>query len=105
MADNHTEPLSKKSDLQYDYPKSTTSGDDPKNRGEPDSSLLNRDEWYEMRYFCNKFANGHKVGDMSKYDIARKTERIIKEHLPGDVRSHENVTKWIVENWKHYPKA
>lgn len=103
MADNRTTPLSKKSQLQYAYPKSTTEGDDPANRGEPDSSLLNRHEWYEMLYFCNKFANGHTDGQATKQTIALKAERIIKEHLPSDVRSHKNVEKWLEENWKHYP--
>lgn len=29
---------------------------------------------------------------------------MIHDHLPGDVRSHANVEKWLVENWKNINK-
>jgi hypothetical protein len=32
---------------------------------------------------------------------ALHVERLIREHLPGEVRSHANVTEWLLEghNW------
>ncbi|MGX3291584.1 hypothetical protein ACWJSQ_26100 [Klebsiella pneumoniae] len=41
----------------------------------------------------------------SKWDTkspALKAERLIKNHLPGDVRSHKNVWQWLVDNWNRY---
>lgn len=99
--DHRVSPL-KKSDLQYRYPNGPTVSDDPSKRSEPDSSLLNRNEWYEMLYFVNKFANTQ--GNSSAL-IAKKAERLIKQCLPSNVRSHENVTKWVLDNWMTYGNA
>lgn len=100
--DHRTSPL-KKSDLQYEYPRSTAGGDDPSKRNFPDDIFLNRSEWYEMLYFCNKFANENGQG--SKV-IALKTERLIKEgHVPSNLHSHANIKKWLFENWMSYPNV
>ena len=99
--DHRISPL-KKSDLQYSYPTGPTENDDPKKRGEPDSSLLNRHEWYEMLYFVNKFANTH---GNSSAGVAKKAERLIHKHLPSDLRSHAKVSTWLVANWNTYGNA
>ena len=104
MPDHRLTPL-KKSNLQYPYPKSATSGDDPSSRSEPDSSLLNRHEWYEMLYFCNKFANEHTDGRKSKSEIAQKAERLIHEKLPSNLRSHAHVQDWLERNWPMFPNV
>jgi hypothetical protein len=102
MADHRIEPL-KKSDLQYDYPKGAAGDDDPSKRGFPDSIFLNRSEWYEMLYFCNKFANDLCQGNKLS---ALKTERLIKGgSVPSNLHSHENISAWLVANWAHYPKV
>lgn len=44
-----------KSDLNYEYSWTSTKEDDPKISGEPDRTLLNRNEGYEVLYFINKF--------------------------------------------------
>jgi hypothetical protein len=87
-------PLTK-SKLQFKYPSGPTANDDPLVRGVPDSVLLNRDEWYEVLYFCNKYSKG-------SLDTALKSERLIKERLPGEVRGQANVLKWLQENWDIY---
>jgi hypothetical protein len=99
--DHRVSPL-KKGDLQYRYPTGPTASDDPSKRHEPDSSLLNRHEWYEMLYYVNKFANTQ--GNSSAV-IAKKAERLIQQYLPSNVRSHENVTKWLLDNWMAYGDA
>lgn len=101
MAQDHrTGPL-KKSDMtkQYRYPTGPSEGDNPHIRGVPDSSLLNKHEWYEMLYFCNKFANEHGNGAVS---VASKAEKLIHEHLPDNLRSHAHVTGWLLNNWQAY---
>jgi len=99
--DHRISPL-KKSDLQYRYPTGPTENDDPSKRGAPDSSLLNRHEWYEVLYFVNKFTNTRGNSLASE---AKKAERLIHKHLPSNVRSHENVTTWLVNNWNTYGDA
>lgn len=99
--DHRVSPL-KKGDLQYDYPTGPTASDDPSVRGVPDSSLLNKHEWYEMLYFVNKFANDY--GD-SKTGVALKAERLIQKHLPSNQRSHAHVTTWLRDNWDTYGDA
>ena len=96
--DHRVSPLSK-SDLQYTYPPGTVGSDNPALRGTPDSILLNRNEWYEVLYFINKFANDHGNG---KAIVAKKAERLIKKHLPSDQRSQANVTAWLRTNWQTY---
>lgn len=90
-----------KSDLQYkdEYSWTTTGDDVPKITGIPDSTLLNREEGYEVLAFINRFAKKHSF---RQKDSGLKVESMIHDHLPGDVRSHANVEKWLVENWKNY---
>lgn len=87
-----------RSDLYYkDYSWTTIYGDNPKITGQPDSTLLNRKEGYEILYFINKLAEIH---DLKKLQSAIKIEKMIRNELPENVRSQENIRKWILENWK-----
>jgi len=92
-------PLLTKSDLKYTYSWEAIEPDDPKVTGEPDSTLLNRGEGYEVLPFINRFAKTHGIKQKAS---GLKTEKLIKEHLPSDIRSHKNVSKWLVDNWKKY---
>jgi len=101
--DHRLSPL-KKSDLQFTYPPSTSGGDDPSKRGIPDSKLLNRSEWYEMLYFCNKFAN-ENANATNRHAVALKAERLIKRQVPSNLHSHANIEDWLKRNWELYPNA
>jgi hypothetical protein len=92
-------PLLSKADLKYTYSWTAIAPDDPKVTGVPDSTLLNRGEGYEVLAFINRFADTHSFKQKA---LGLKTEKLIKEHLPGDTRSHKNVSKWLVDNWKNY---
>ena len=72
--------------------------DNPKLRGEPDSSLLDRNEGYEVLYLLNKFQAKHNLS----LTATQKAERMIRAHLPGNLRSQENVVRWIELNWDLY---
>lgn len=85
-----------KSDLQFKYSWTTTPGDDPKLRGEPDSNLFNRGEGYEVLYLINKLL---KKRSLSSKSDAQKLEKMIKDDLPGDVRSQEKVMAWLENNF------
>ncbi len=105
LLDPRLTPLTR-SDLQFSYPPGTTVGDNPRVRGVPDSALLNRDEWYEMLYFCNRFAiNFSKERDsVGMAQVAKRAERLIKKQVPDYLRSQVHITDWLSKNWNFYPK-
>jgi hypothetical protein len=86
-------------DLQYSYSRTAIAGDNPKISGVPDSILFNRHEGYEVLYLINKFMETHNLTDIQS---GQKIERMIRNGLPGDVRSQHNVISWIANNWKNY---
>lgn len=87
-----------KSELIYtDYAWTTYSNDDPKVTGHPDSTLLNRKEGYEIIYFINKLSEIHELKAKSS---AIKIENMIRNEVPANIHSQENIMNWIVANWK-----
>lgn len=89
--------LIKSSELKYKYSWSAISGDNPKVVGEPDSTLFNRNEGYEVLYLINKLS---KIWGFKEKASALKLEKMINEELPSDIRSQENVKSWLSKNWK-----
>jgi len=87
-----------KEDLRYQYSWVHTREDDPKLRGEPDSSLLNRGEGYEVLYMIKKLMAAWRMESVA---AGQKVERMIREH-PDDLRSQQHVKAWIYSNWDHY---
>lgn len=84
-------------DLYYNnYFWTAMSGDNPKIIGEPDSTLLNRQEGYEVLYFINKFA---EINGFKKKESATKVERMMQEEVPNNIRSQKNIKEWIEQNW------
>lgn len=86
-----------KSELKYPYTNDAT--DNKHLTGSPDSDLLNREEDYEMVTFINKYCTAHGLTTLEE---ALKVERLIKTHLPGNIRSHKDVTTWLENNWAKY---
>ena len=69
-----------KSELFYqDYSWTVLTGDNPKISGEPDSTLLNRKEGYEVLYFVNKFCEKYNLKQKTS---AIKVEKIIRNEVP-----------------------
>jgi len=106
MQPNHRLSPLKRADLRWDYavpPDALRAlalyGDDLTNRGEPDRSLLNRHEWYEMLYFVNKFANEHSASNANPMEVAWKAEHLIHTKLPSHLRSHQHVEDWLMAHW------
>lgn len=87
-----------KSDLYYsDYSWTVLSGDNPKVTGEPDSTLLNRKEGYEVIYFINKLS---EIYSLKQKASAIKIEKMIRNEVPSDLHSQKNIKEWIGNNWK-----
>ncbi len=93
-----------KNDLYYkDYIWTTQySNDDPKVTGAPDRTLLARREGWEMLYFVNKLAQKWNWQEPVAVRGYQKIERSIREYVPGDVRSQENIKAWIEQNHKAF---
>ncbi|WP_440532078.1 hypothetical protein [Variovorax sp. YR566] len=91
--------LLSKSDLVYAYDWKASAGDNPKKTGSPDNDELNRKEGYEILDFINSFAAEHKLVNK---ETGTKIEKMIRDHLPGNLRSRVNVKKWLVDNWKSH---
>lgn len=87
-----------KSDMFYnDYKwNARDERDDPRVTGEPDSTLLDRNEGYEVLYFVNKFGERYIKG-VTKAEY-QKVEKLIRLS-PGSIRSQEKIRDWIRENW------
>jgi hypothetical protein len=86
-------------DLQFSYSYTATANDNPKLRGEPDKSLFNRREKYEVLYLINKFAEKHNLKQKTS---GHKAEKLIREYLPSEIRSQEHVVQWLENNWNKY---
>lgn len=84
--------LLKESDLKYQYSWTTVDDDDPILTGEPDSTLLNRHEGYEVLYFINRIAEQY---GWNSTEPCLKVEEAIRERLPSNIRSHKNVLDWL----------
>lgn len=85
------------SDLTYkDYSWTVYENDDPEVTGEPDNTLLNRKEGYEILYFINKFCENHGLKSKSS---ATKVESMIRSHVPSRIHSQKEIDEWIVKNW------
>jgi|GEM_PF-370673 len=88
-------PLIKKPDLHYsDYSWAAYANDDPRVSGEPDRTLFNRKEGYEVTYLVNKIA---EIYGFTKKATGRKIEKILHDALPSYIRSQDKIIKWIDE--------
>ncbi|MFZ4455479.1 MAG: hypothetical protein ACOYOT_04590 [Bacteroidales bacterium] len=88
-----------KEDLYYkDYSWSVYANDDSHVTGQPDSTLLNRKEGYEIVYFINKFCEIYKFEQKAS---AQKVEKMIRNEVPENIRSQTNIKEWIATNWKN----
>lgn len=96
--DHRVGPL-RKSDLKYNYHADVHGTDDLKNWNEPNSADLRRHDWYEMLFFVNKFANTNGLGSLG---VAKHAEKLIQEHVPAHLRSHEEIKEWLLDNWKFF---
>ena len=72
--------------------------DDPRVTGEPDSTLLDRNEGYEVLYFINKIGEKHFAAPVN-LGTYQKVERLLRS-CPGNIRSQEKIRDWVIQNWK-----
>ncbi|OGB27524.1 MAG: hypothetical protein A3I66_06490 [Burkholderiales bacterium RIFCSPLOWO2_02_FULL_57_36] len=95
--DHRAGPLTK-SDLKYRYSESIEA-DNPLQLEEPDPSRLNRQDWYEVLYFVNMFANRYGKGSTG---VARHAEKLLHEHVPPELHSYSQIKQWLLDHWKFH---
>lgn len=79
---------------RYTYSWRRTNGDGPQ-IGNPDRNELNRHEGYEVIDFIDTLPFILSDDKTSKL----KAERLIRQGLPSNIRSHAKVTEWLRYNW------
>lgn len=85
-----------KSDLTYTgYKETAYPGDNPKLTGKPDSTLLNRNEAYEMVYFINRYMT-------DKGWKEKITFQKIEKFLKTSTHSNESHQFWRTELDKNF---
>lgn len=82
--------------MMYSYNWTSGHSDNPKLRGEPDNSLFNRSEGYEVLYIINKFLN--KRGLIS-VGSGNKAERLLHEKLPSKIYTQVEVIAFLTKHW------
>jgi len=72
--------------------------DNPKFVGAQEKAMLNRQEGYEMLHFINSLALTWNWND--NLSSRQNLERIIKEKVPTDIRTHGGIKTWIEQNYE-----
>lgn len=85
-------------DLNHLYSWSADGGDNPKLKGEPDSSFLDRTEGYEVLYMVRKLMDAWGLTTIRQ---GQEIERLIHA-APHKLRSQEKIKNWIDENRNRY---
>lgn len=67
-----------------------------------DHSEMNKTEGYEVLYFINHL--GRNFWETAPNTATfQKVERMIKESIPGNIRTHKAKEQWIIKNWNNVP--
>jgi hypothetical protein len=75
--------------------------DDPRVTGNPDSTLLDRNEGYEVLYFVNAVGRRNWTPE-ANLATCHKIERMVRA-CPGAIRSQQRIEQWILDHWNQYP--
>lgn len=101
--DPHIIPM-RKSDPQFEYPDGSNWHRHISLSSPVENDLLDRNDWFEMQYFCNKFAHklskDRNIEDLAK--VASRAERLIKKQVPDFLNSKIHIIDWLETNWAFY---
>jgi len=89
--------LSKQQLYYNDYTWIDYGSSSPKISGKLDATRFNKTVGNEVLYLINKIT---EMWDFTKIESCIKMERIIREKLPQNILSQEDVASWIQINWK-----
>jgi hypothetical protein len=83
--------------VKSDYVNTTTDGDNPNYTAIRDRERVNKQELYEVIYFCNAFVNGYKV-EKTKESF-QKVEKLIRLPQASSIVMRDKLNKFVAENW------
>jgi hypothetical protein len=87
----------KRSDLKLHYSwTASAENDNAKITGFPDNVLLDRHEGYEVLPFLNRYMTEKAWSSLSTLN---RLEDALRDRLPGSIRSHANIRKWLNDNF------
>lgn len=83
-----------KLDMKYEHDYEWDKFDSHSSRisGEPDETEFNRNQGSQVLYLLNWF-------DFEVMTEFLKAEHMIKKFMPANVKTQEEVKKWILHNW------
>jgi hypothetical protein len=87
--------LLNRSELKYTYNWKPIPENDPRFSGEPDTTLFNKKEGYEVLYLINVLVEKYSL---EKIEAGPKIEELIREKLPGNLRNQLHVIQWLEGN-------
>lgn len=83
--------------MQYrDYQWTAYPNDDPRVKGNPDSTRFNKHEGYEVIYLINALA---EEWDFKNVNSCLQMEKMIRVKLPSDVIMQVDVKEWLSRYW------
>ena len=87
----------RRSDLKLSYSwTASAESDNARIVGFPDNVFLNRHEGYEVLPFLNRYMTDKAWTALS---ALHKLEDALRSKVPGDLRSHANIRKWLNDNF------
>jgi hypothetical protein len=87
--------FSKKNLCFDDYKWTVYPVNDPRVSGKPDNTPFNREEGNEVVFLINKLMI---LWDYRFHTSGNKMEKLIREQLPAEILTQEEVQKWLKEN-------
>jgi hypothetical protein len=89
----------KRDDLKYTYKWASSIEDHRDDECNSEMATLIVDDGYEILSFINYFMAEYSL---EKLQTFHKIERMIKDIIPADLRSKEDIRIWLLKNWKKY---
>lgn len=83
--------------INHDYKNTTTNGDNPNYIGIKDQQKVNKQERYEVVYFCNSFVKDYNV-PKTKASF-QKVEKLIRLPQASNIVMRDELNKFVAQNW------
>lgn len=83
--------------INDDYVNTTTDGDDPKYTAIRDRERVNKNELYEVVWFCNAFVKSYNVAKTK--ESYQKVEKLLRLPQISSVVMRDELNDFVAKNW------